>query len=595
VTGDTTRPTAPRLTLTDFLDGDMLQEVQDSFTAIAGVRTTFLDADGRPVTVPTDTRRRVEGDLAFKQLIDADEDIAGDGRFTAPIVVEGQALGSIVIERKADATPVNEAMEQRLRGLATRLGIDDPSLRDLLDAATDSGDGSREARAASSIQFLFILANAIARLCYDQYHSRQRVRELSALYRVSTELAGNRDLGQVLDTAARAAADVMQVRGVTIRLIERDEQKREVLRLRAVHGLSERYIRKGDPMLDESPIFREALAGQVVHIADMIEDGRVVYPVDADAEGLVSMLCVGLVYRGRHIGTLQLFTDERRHFTEFEVNLIRAIAQLLATAIENARLDAERNANRQVIRQLHLAADVQRRMLPAETPRLAGFDIAARYVPSYELGGDFYDFIDLGDNLGITIGDVVGKGIAASLLMASVRASVRAYAQDVYDLDEIIARVNVALSRDTLPNEFATIWYGTIDPRTGRLTYCNAGHEPPLLLRDGEVFALDTGGMIVGVDPDESYEKGLWDLHPGDLLLLYTDGLPDAMDDQGRRFGRDVQERLLRECRGMHAHAALDHILKAQRKHTGSRRPHDDTTLVVVRVTGSFSPAATLD
>src|SRR6185369_8574133 len=110
--------------------------------------------------------------------------------------------------------------------------------------------------------------------------------------------------------------------------------------------------------------------------------------------------------------------------------------------------------------------DVQKRMLPREAPNIPPFEVAARYVPSFELGGDFYDFIDLGapgsNNMGIAVGDVVGKGIAASLLMASVRSSLRAFAQDVYDIDEIMRRVNGALVRDTLSNEFATLWYGVL-------------------------------------------------------------------------------------------------------------------------------------
>jgi sigma-B regulation protein RsbU (phosphoserine phosphatase) len=216
-------------------------------------------------------------------------------------------------------------------------------------------------------------------------------------------------------------------------------------------------------------------------------------------------------------------------------------------------------------------------------PDLPGYDLAARYVPSYELSGDFYDFVHLEHSLGIGIGDVVGKGVAASLLMAGVRASLRAFAQDVYDLDEVIARVNRTLCRDTLDSEFATLWYGTLDATTGRLTYCNAGHEPPLLLRDGKLIPLDHGGMIVGVDREQQYEKGLWDFEPGDMLLLYTDGLPDAMNPAGQRFGRERVEQLMHEVADRNANDALNHILWSVRQHTGPRRATDDTTLILVK------------
>jgi len=364
--------------------------------------------------------------------------------------------------------------------------------------------------------------------------------------------------------------------------------------------------------------------GEVIEIEDLTADQRVFYPDLARREGLASMLCAGMNYRGQAIGTVQIFTDTTRRFSHFERSLLRAIAQLLASAVENARLDTERRKNQQVINQLHLAADVQRRMMPQRMPQIPPFDIAAKYVPSYDLGGDFYDFVYLEGNLGIAIGDVVGKGVAASLLMASVRSALRAYAQDVYDIDQIIARVNAALVSDTRDSEFATLWYGVLDPNTRRLTYCNGGHDPPLLLvsdtrdsefatlwygvldpntrrltycngghdppllvRNGKVHQLETGGMIVGVDPQQHYDKGLWDLAPGDLLFLYTDGLPDAMDKQGRRFGRPAVEAALLEAvenPKNNAAGAVNHVLSAMRQHTGLRRSTDDCTLVAVRV-----------
>jgi sigma-B regulation protein RsbU (phosphoserine phosphatase) len=223
-------------------------------------------------------------------------------------------------------------------------------------------------------------------------------------------------------------------------------------------------------------------------------------------------------------------------------------------------------------------------MLPADVPVRPPFDIAARYVPSFELGGDFYDFIELEGHVGVAVGDVVGKGVAASLFMASVRASLRAYADDVYDLDEVISRVNVALCRDTLDNEFATLYYGVLDPATNRLTYCNAGHEPPLLMRKGEFIPLDIGGMILGVDELQRYDKSLIDLQPGDLLVMYTDGLIDAFNDRGEKFGRERLRRAMRDAAGKSARDALHHILWEMRRFVGLQRSNDDTTLVVVRV-----------
>lgn len=600
--GPSITPSAPRLALTDFVDLGTLQEIQDAFASVTRLTTTILDADGQPVTVPTDALKRRQSDLIFEQLIDLnpargnargseDADTAtssgadaaaqpaeGDGQFLAPITVEGQTLGSIVIE---PAGPPPEDAAERLHdleGLAAALKLDDVQRAELVDAAELAFGTNRGA----AIQFLYLMANAIARLCFEQYHAQQRLEELSVLYRVSTVLAGRENLQQTLDTAARSVADLIKVRAVVIRFLKESDEG-PVLERRANTGLSEEYINKGQLLVNRSEMLAATLRGETIYIKDMATDPRVYYPQQARDESLASMLCVGIIYQGQPIGTLQLFTEEIRQFTQFEIDLIRAIAQLLATAIENTRLDTARAENQKMLRQLHLAADVQRRMLPRKMPSLPGYDIAARYVPSFELSGDFYDFINLDNTLGIGVGDVVGKGIAASLLMAGVRASLRAFAQDVYDLDEVIARVNKNMCRDTLESEFVTLWYGTLDHHAHRLTYCNAGHEAPLLVRDGKLIPLDIGGMIVGVDRDQTYEKGVFDFKPGDTLLLYTDGLPDAMNAEGQRFGRERTEQLLLDVADKSANDALNHILWTVRQHTGPRRATDDTTLVIIK------------
>jgi sigma-B regulation protein RsbU (phosphoserine phosphatase) len=567
---------APPLSLTQFLDLDSLQEIQDSFTAVTGLSTTIRDRDGQQVTADTDTEKRRASDQVLEQLITADSDEAGG--FSAPITVEGQVLGSIILEPRAD--DAEPAGGEQLRETARGLGVPDDKADELISAA-DLHCGPNK---AAGIQFLYVLANSIARLCYDEYHTRRRVQELTALYEVSKALAANRDLQQVLDTATHAVADVMQAKAVAIRLTKEDNPHQ--LEPRAIYNLSQAYLATGAINVDDSQMLSEAMSGKVVYIKDMLTDPRIVFPGDAQAEGLASMLCLGIMYQGKAIGTIHLFSGEQRAFSPFEVRLVTAISQMLGTAIQTARLDAQETQSRRVLRQLHLAANVQRRMLPGDMPTLKPFDLAARYVPSFELGGDFYDFVDLDGHIGVAIGDVVGKGVAASLLMASVRASLRAYAQDVYDLDEIIARVNNALSRDTLDNEFATLWYGVFDPETLRLTYCNAGHDPPMLLRDGKIHQLDTGGMIVGIQRDVEYEKGLFDMAAGDTILLYTDGLVDSFNAKGEKFGRDRITQALIDCEAKNATDTINHILWQVRRFTGPRQGVDDTTLVVVKVEG---------
>lgn len=571
-------PASARLALTDFLDLATLQEVQDSFTAVTRLNTIILDAKGGAITAPTDPRQRAESDSVLEHLIESEQDACG--RLLAPIQIEGQTLGSIEVREDyaAAAAGVTPQALESFKAEAARLGVDPADI----DELAQKGQQTFGTKTVSSVQLLYLMANAIARLCYEQYLAKQRLGELSVLYRMSTALTGRGDVQKVLDTAASSVADAMKVKAASIRLLDGKADKRH-LRLAASHGLSEDYLAKGSVLLSQSVMYQAALNGEVIHVPDMTQDDRVLFKREAAREGLVSMVCTGVIFQDRAIGTIQLFTDEPRSFSAGEVNLLRASSQLIATAIESARLEARRKESEQVNRQLHLAADVQRRMLPARMPTVPGLQLAARYVPSYELGGDFYDFIRLDRAMGLAIGDVVGKGVAASLLMASTRAALR-FAQDVYDLDEVISRVNLALARDTRDNEFATLWYGTLDPLTMRLTYCNAGHDPPLLLRGNEVHSLETGGMILGVSAEEHYEKGIWDFEPGDLLLLYTDGLPDAFNDHDERFGHERIHVALRECAGKSAGDTLNHVLYAMRQHTGPRRGNDDTTIVVMRI-----------
>ncbi|HSV13436.1 MAG TPA: PP2C family protein-serine/threonine phosphatase [Tepidisphaeraceae bacterium] len=231
-----------------------------------------------------------------------------------------------------------------------------------------------------------------------------------------------------------------------------------------------------------------------------------------------------------------------------------------------------------------MAADVQQRMIPQEPPKVPGIDLAAVYVPCFELGGDFYDFIPLqGDNTGLAVADVAGKGVPASLIMASVRAALRAHVDNVYYLYEVIRRINVMVYRDTKPSEFVTLFYGVLDARSKRFTYCNAGHPPGLLLREGKVIELASDNMVLGVDPNEEYKQSIIDLKSGDILLLYTDGLPDAMNFKQETFGRQRLAEAFKKG-GETAEIVSQNILWELRKFVGMSKRTDDVTMIVARV-----------
>jgi sigma-B regulation protein RsbU (phosphoserine phosphatase) len=222
-------------------------------------------------------------------------------------------------------------------------------------------------------------------------------------------------------------------------------------------------------------------------------------------------------------------------------------------------------------------------MIPQTFPPVPGIDLAAVYVPCYTLGGDFYDLIPLpDDNLGLVVADVSGKGVPASLIMASVRATLRAYVDNVYYLYEVVRRVNQNLARDTNPEEFVTLFYGVLDARNRRLTYCNAGHPPGLILRDGQLIELGSDNMVLGVNSDERYTQSVIDLRPNDALLLYTDGLTDAVNFNGQRYGRQHLTNAFQLADK--AETIAQAILWDLRKFVGLTKPVDDVTMIVTKM-----------
>jgi sigma-B regulation protein RsbU (phosphoserine phosphatase) len=461
------------------------------------------------------------------------------------------------------------------------------------------GAAASEAYRLQSIRrSVLLLASSVCDVCEAQVALKKRVRELDALYRLSALLTAAGTPEQLLDAALDLAIEVLRVDAGSIAVFEDGAGKDRVPVVRSARGLSREWITDQRPLSGGGVLRHRALAGEVVSVEDLASDPSIVDHARVEAEGLKSMLSTGLLDRETPVGVIRLFTRTPRIFNEQENELLRAIAEHLASGITTAGLRRMRAQDEQIQRQVRLAADVQRRMLPRSLPQVPPFDVAAHYAPSFELGGDFYDFMVLGGHLGILIGDVVGKGVAAALLMSSVRAGIRAHAQDLYHIDEVLSRTNRALSADTLDNEFATVWFGVADPTTLRLTYCGAGHDWPLLVRmprdraveDKDVQRLTADGMALGIDPSQKYPKGMFQLERGDVLVTFTDGLHDALNFEGKRFGgtrlRKSLVDLLATDPDASAARIVDHVIARVRQHTGLNRRVDDITVVVMRVGG---------
>lgn len=446
---------------------------------------------------------------------------------------------------------------------------------------------------------LLLLASSVCDVCEAQVALKKRVRELDTLYRLSSLLTAEGGAEELLHEALDLAMQVLRVDAGTIAVYEdsgKNDSGEKLPIVQAARGLSKEWLADTGSLSSGGELRRRALAGEIIGVEDLTTDPRITDHERAAHEGVRAMLSTGLIDRGTPVGVIRLFSRQPRLFTEQEGELLRAIGEHLASGITTSRLRRLRVEDEQIQRQVRLAADVQRRMLPRHLPQMKPFDVAAHYAPSFELGGDFYDFMELGGHLGILIGDVVGKGVAAALLMSSVRSSIRAHAQDLYHIDEVLSRTNKALSQDTLDNEFATVWYGVVDPQSLRLTYCGAGHDWPLLVRmpkhrsveDKDVQRLTADGMALGIDPHQKYPKGMFQMEHGDVLVAYTDGLHDATNFDGKRYGGTRLRKALVDLLSAEPHASasriVDHVIAQVRQHTGMNKRIDDITIVVMRV-----------
>jgi sigma-B regulation protein RsbU (phosphoserine phosphatase) len=259
------------------------------------------------------------------------------------------------------------------------------------------------------------------------------------------------------------------------------------------------------------------------------------------------------------------------------------LLEILQREIEDGRAARRRDAKQQ--REQHEARLIQRGLLPATFPSTPSFRIAGAWQPASGFGGDCYDVLTFGaDTLGLSIADVAGKGLPAALLMSNLQAAVRAFAQDEARPRAICASVNRLLCLNMTSGRFVTFCYVRLDGARRAIAYANAGHNPPLLARaDGRVEKLSTGGTVLGVFQDTSYEEAELPLLSGDRLLLYTDGITEARDAAGEEFGDDRLAALLVELRALDA-AALHAAIMDRVTSFASEVFQDDATLIVVEI-----------
>jgi serine phosphatase RsbU (regulator of sigma subunit) len=306
--------------------------------------------------------------------------------------------------------------------------------------------------------------------------------------------------------------------------------------------------------------------------------------------GLRSLMCVPLTIKERILGVI--YVDNRIQaglFTQADLDLLSSIGSSAAIAIENARLYQVAVEKGRLETELQMARQVQASLLPTTTPQVQGWEFVARWAPARQVAGDYYDFIAANGHMGLVVADVSDKGMPAALFMTLTRSVMRASLDRTARPAEGVERANRLLCADATDGMFVTLFFALLDPAANTLTYVNAGHNPPLFYQRGKLpgqgalSRLNRTGMALGVESEEHFEQRVCTLGPGDFLVIYTDGVTDAMDPTGADFGLRHLEDIILAHREDSAAAMALALEDALHSHTGGGALFDDITFLIAR------------
>ncbi|MFQ5463200.1 MAG: SpoIIE family protein phosphatase [Phycisphaerae bacterium] len=567
-----------------------LHAMQDRFASLGQVTVCICTVRGELITEPTwgspysamIGTSRLGRELfrdRLRELADSVEkkvpSVCHEGLclYAATVQLGQTRLGMIVVGTRPPGPPPAAEIE----ATAAKFELDAQALADTVDHVTRHTGATPDA----THQFADTMADTLATMYEQAQRIAQQLADLSVVHDLATRLAGSANLDEILSNTVNRVVEVMPVKACAIRLLN---ARTGELVVKAVCNLSEQYLAKGPVVLDANPIDAAAFAGEAVYVEDARTDPRIRYPENARREGLVSGLCVPLTYREETVGVLRVYTARIYRFSDSETSLLRSLGSQAAAAIVNARLHEGHVRDRIVRRQVKSAAQIQRRMLPASPPATKHFEFAGVYKPTLEVGGDFYDYLELPDGrIGVCVADVVGKGIPAALMMASVRSALHVSACNDPNISRTLEAVNRHMCRETLPSEFATLVYGAFSPDGRSFTYCNAGHIPPILLRNGVPTDLTGGSLVIGVFPDERFQSETIPIEVGDVLVLVTDGIIEAFDFQDRQYSMQRLRASIQRHAQLSASQMAREILWDVHRFVGLSEQSDDITIMVVR------------
>ena len=430
--------------------------------------------------------------------------------------------------------------------------------------------------------------SAITRPAIDTTELQRQNRVLAILSEAARQLVVHRPLDELFDLVLGLLLEAVAAERGAILILEGTPPLPVIRASRSRRGDNLTHISRS--------IARRVIEERVsLLLPNLLEDARFKGEDSILASGIRTAMCAPLWFAATtdetHDSVIGLvYVDSLQHahaFSEDDLRVLTALANVAAAKIENVRLLEESLEKRRMEEDMRMAAEIQNGLLPREAPTVPGWDLAGCNRPCRTVGGDYYDFVLEDGRLLIALGDVSGKGTGAALLMTVLRAAVRAH-WALPALADGVARINRTVCQNVPSSKYVTFFLAALEPETGRLAFVNAGHNPPLLVRaDGSLQKLEDGGLVLGLFENIVYADGAVRMEPGDTLLIYSDGVTETWDPQGEEFGEEKLAELVTRCRSLGAAALQEAVLREIERFEEGARATDDRTLVVLKRTGA--------
>lgn len=412
--------------------------------------------------------------------------------------------------------------------------------------------------------------------------------KLRMLLDITNRISRSLDLAEVLNLVMDTLDSLIPYDAAGIYILKSAKKVSElgpddacVFRTEAVRGYDLDELTELELKMGEGIIGHVALNAEPVISPDVRNDPRYINARERTRSEMVAPI----ISNDEVIGVFDLESDQLNAYSEDDLQVLMLLASQVAIIIEKVMLHEQLIEKKRLEGQLEVARQVQLELLPANDPVIEGFDISAYNFPTEEVSGDYYDWVRIHDDeIGIVVADVSGKGVPAALLMAFLRASLRAATHIGYSPHISMSKVNYLLWESIERNQFVTAFYGLLDASNRTLAYTNAGHNPPLLMdAEGNARFIDRGGVPLGMFRDTRYYEYYLTLEPGELLLLYTDGVTEANNPKGQEYGTDRLVRALKDSRHLSARALIDFIQHDVLEWTDGLGATDDITFFVIK------------